>query len=201
MFAYIKGNIAEINPTDLILEISSGVAYQISISVNTFNEIKSLEKVKILTHLVVKEDSHTLYGFYSAMERHLFRLLISVSGVGPNTARVLLSALSPEEIRSAIVSENIAVLKKAKGIGPKAAKRIILELKDKILKDSGAASEEIQKTLTPNKEAREEALSALIALGFNRVQINKALNNILSANPELSDAGNIIKKALSLLTS
>lgn len=201
MYAYIKGKAVGLSPTELILELTNGLAYQLSISLFTYNEIKNQENLKILTHLIVKEDSHTLFGFSTDAERDLFKLLISVSGVGPNTARLLLSTLSPQELRMAIVSENIALLKKAKGIGPKAAKRIILELKDKVIKEGGAESTVLEKTLTFDNKVREEALSALIALGFNRVQVNKTLSKLLNEDPGISDAGVLIKKALAFLTS
>ncbi len=201
MIAYIKGTITEKSPTHIILETNSGIGYQIHISTNTYQEIKEATQTTILTHFVVKEDSQTLYGFATSQERNLFKHLISVSGVGPSTARVLLSTLLPAELRGAIIAENIAVLKTAKGIGPKAAKRIVLELKDKLLKDSGSESLAIAKTLTLNNVVREEALAALVALGFNRTQVQKTLNRILKQNASISDSSILIKNALAMLAS
>lgn len=201
MIAYIKGKITHKSQTEIIVETTGGVGYLVHISINTYHEIKEATEIIILTHFVVKEDSQTLYGFAEEQERNLFRHLISVSGVGPNTARVLLSAFSAAELRGAIIAENIAVLKTAKGIGPKAAKRIVLELKDKLLKDSGAESLAIAQTLTNNNIAREEALAALVALGFNKMQVQKTLNRVLKSSPDVDDAGVLIKLALAQLAS
>lgn len=201
MIAYIKGKFTYKSPTDVIIETSNGVGYQIHISLFTYNQIASLEEGKLLTAFIVKEDSHTLYGFGDSDERNLFEHLLSVSGVGPSTARILLSTLSPQEIRAAIIAENIDILKSAKGIGPKAAKRIILELKDKVLKDSGGQSESISKTLTLDNTVREEALAALLALGFNRIQVQKILNEILKTTATIKNSSELIKLALGKLSS
>lgn len=201
MIAYIKGKITHKTQTEVIVETAGGIGYELNISVHTYQEIKDIEQVKMLTHFVVKEDSQTLYGFASEQERGMFRHLIGVSGVGPNTARILLSTFSAVELRGAIIAENITMLKTAKGIGPKAAKRMVLELKDKLLKDSGAESLAIAQTLTNNNVVREEALAALVALGFNKMQVQKALNRILKQNPSIDDAGVLIKEALAQLAS
>lgn len=204
MIAYINGKLTYKSPTDVIIEASNGVGYQIHISLYTYNQIANLEETKLLTTFIVKEDSHTLYGFADKDEQNLFGHLISVSGVGPSTARILLSTLSTQDIRTAIIAENINILKSAKGIGPKAAKRIVLELKDKILKDGGVESEVIAQTLTNNNTTspiREEALSALIALGFNRIQVQKALNEILKTTTGVKTSSDLIKLALSKLSS
>ncbi|MCH2043466.1 MAG: Holliday junction branch migration protein RuvA [Saprospiraceae bacterium] len=198
MIAYITGKITYKSQTDLIIE-TGGLGYQVHITTNTYHQIAKLKEVKLLTHFVVKEDSQQLYGFAEADEKVIFEHLISVSGVGVNTARVLLSALTAEQVRSAIISENIAVLKRAKGIGPKAAKRIVLELKDKLVKDSGAISEAIASSLMTENPAREEALSALLALGFNKIQIQKTLNKIIKQKPDISDSGELIKLSLAQL--
>lgn len=198
MIAYITGKITYKSQTDLIIE-TGGLGYQVHITTNTYNKIAKLKEVKLLTHFVVKEDSQQLYGFAEADEKVIFEHLISVSGVGVNTARLLLSALTAEQVRSAIISENIAMLKRAKGIGPKAAKRIILELKDKLVKDSGAISQAIAANLMTDNPAREEALSALLALGFNKIQIQKALNKIIKQKPDISDSGELIKLSLAQL--
>lgn len=199
MIAYVKGKLTHKSPTDVIVE-THGIGYRIHITLNTYNKIANQTEAQLLTHFIVKEDSQKLYGFADADERHVFELLISVSGVGPSTARLLLSTLSAPDVRAAIVAENIAALKSAKGIGPKAAKRIILELKDKVLKDSGMDSATISKTLTVDNTVREEALSALVALGFNKTQVQKALNRILKATPGITDSGELIKQALGQLS-
>lgn len=200
MIAYIKGQLVHKSPTDVIIE-ANGIGYRIHITLHTYNKIGNQKELKLLTHFIVKEDSQTLYGFADAEERTVFEQLISVSGVGPSTARLLLSALSAQDVKHAIVSENIAALKTAKGIGPKAAKRIVLELKDKILKEGGATSEAVSQTLTVDNTIREEALSALVALGFNKTQVQKTLNRILKANPNVKDSSTLIKQALGQLSA
>lgn len=201
MIAYIRGKIAHKSRTDVILE-ANGIGYHIHITLNTYNDIVNVkDELKLLTYFAVKEDSQTLYGFAQVEERVMFEQLISVSGVGANTARVLLSTFTAEEMRKAIISENVNAIKSAKGIGPKSAKRIILELKDKLLKDSGGASEAIAATLMGDNAVREEALSALVALGFNRAQVQKVLNKILKQNSAINDSGELIKMALSQLSS
>ena len=200
MIAYIKGQLVHKSPTDVIIE-ANGIGYRIHITLHTYNKIGNQKELKLLTHFIVKEDSQTLYGFADGEERAVFEHLISVSGVGPSTARLLLSALSAQDVKHAIVSENIAALKTAKGIGPKAAKRIVLELKDKILKEGGATSETVSQTLTVDNTIREEALSALVALGFNKTQVQKTLNRILKANPNVKDSSTLIKQALGQLSA
>ena len=201
MIAFIKGKLVQKTPTEVIIETANGLGYRVHISLNTYNQLGTATEVQLLTHFIVKEDSQTLFGFVDEEERTAFELLLSVSGVGPSTARVLLSTLSPPELRQAIVSENIAVLKSAKGIGPKAAKRIVLELKDKVLQGSGTQSAAIANTLVVNNAVREEALAALVALGFNKTQVQKALNRILKTTPNISDSGLLIKQALGQLSS
>jgi Holliday junction DNA helicase RuvA len=201
MIAYLKGKLTHKSPTDVIVETNNGIGYIVHITLGTFNKIRELKEIKLLTHFIVKEDSQTLYGFAEEDERHIFIQLISVSGVGPATARLLLSTLSAQDVRNAIISENINVLKSAKGIGPKASKRIVLELKDKLLKDSGHQSAVIAKTLTIDNIVQEEALSALIALGFNKVQVQKALNRISKTTKDINDSSELIKQALGQLSS
>jgi Holliday junction DNA helicase RuvA len=196
MISYIKGAIAVKSPTYVVIE-AGGLGYKVNISLNTYTQIEKLEKVKLLTQFIVKEDSQTLYGFENAGERSLFNHLISVSGVGPNTAMIMLSSMSPDEIKSAIIGENIAMLKKIKGIGDRTAKRIVLDLKDKIVKESGDAP----LTLLPqNNTLRDEALQALTTLGFNKIQAQKALNKILKESPETNSVEKLIKKALKFLS-
>ena len=196
MIAYIKGAITFKSPTYIVVE-TGGIGYHVNISLNTFSEIEKLETVKILTHLQVKEDSHTLYGFAEEAERSMFVMLISVSGIGPNTARVLLSSMKVEEVRLAIVSENVAAFKKAKGVGPKTAKRIILDLKDKVIKESGDTPMVLAPT---NNRIREEALSAMVALGFPRITVQKTLNKILQQQPHVNNVEDLIKLALKNLS-
>jgi len=201
MIAFIKGKISSQTQTEVVLETAGGVGYLIHTTIGTYQQLKGAEgEVTVLTHFVVKDDSQTLYGFADEAEKNLFVHLISVSGVGPSTARILLSTFSPAELREAIIAENIAVLKSAKGIGPKGAKRIVLELKDKLLKDSGSESQAISKTLTSNSEVRQEALSALVALGFNKTKVQRTLNRILKQDPGIDDSSELIKKALGQLS-
>jgi len=193
MIASICGDITFKNPAFLIVE-TGGIGYQVFISLHTYSQIEKLDRVKILTHLYIKEDSHTLYGFAEESERSLFRHLISVSGIGPGTAQILLSSMAPDEIRAAIVGERDDAFRKVRGIGPKTAKRIILDLKDKLSKDSGEA---LPTALNPESNTmREEALSALVALGFNRVVVQKALNKILKEQPLVGNVEQLIKIAL-----
>jgi Holliday junction DNA helicase RuvA len=188
------------SPTDLIVE-ANGIGYRIFITVNTFRQLGSASEVQLLTHYLVKEEGHFLYGFLEAEELNMFENLISVSGVGPSTARLMLSAMSPKDIRAAIIAENENILKSAKGIGVKSAKRIIVELKDKLLKDSGAVSDAIAASMLMSENpVREEAMSALITLGFLRPQVQKVLNAILKENPKISDSGELIRIALGQLS-
>ena len=196
MIAYIKGEITHKNPTYVYVE-AAGIGYQVHISLHTYAAIEKLERVKLLTYLHVKEDSHTLYGFSEDKERQLFVLLISVSGIGPNTARVILSSMTADEVRSAIIGEDISAFKQAKGVGPKTAKRVILDLKDKVIKDAGEGTV----SFTPvNNTIRDEALSALVALGFSKIQVQKTLNQALKQEPGISSVEELIKVVLKKLS-
>lgn len=197
MITYLKGLLTYKTPTFIVVE-TGGVGYHVNISLNTYTQVEKLESVKILTHLIIREDSHTLYGFAEEAERTLFLHLISVSGVGPSTAQLVLSAMNPEEIRSAIVGEDVVALSKVKGIGPKTAKRMILDLKDKLVKDGG--SEVPLTILSQNNTLRDEALSALVALGFNRIEVQKALNKLLKEQPTIHNVEELIKLALKQLS-
>ena len=192
MISYVKGLIALKTPTYVVVE-TAGIGYHINISLNTYSKIEKLENVKLLTYLQVREDSHTLYGFAEDVERDIFVKLISVSGIGTNTARVLLSSMQPEEVRAAILGEDVSAFKKVKGVGPKTAKRIILDLKDKVLKDSGETALTLP---TQNNTARDEALQALVALGFNKIMTQKVLNKIMKEQPNLINVEGLIKAAL-----
>lgn len=196
MIAYIKGEVTHKNPAFVVVE-AGGIGYHVHISLHTYGQIEKLERVKLLIHQVIKEDAHLLYGFAEDSERHLFRLLISVTGVGPTTGQLVLSALHPDELRAAIIGENELTFKRVKGIGPKTAKRIILDLKDKVMKDSG---EETAFLSPANNTAREEALSALVSLGFARPQVQRTLNDLLREQPALDSAEQLIKLALRQLS-
>ncbi|MEL7121163.1 MAG: Holliday junction branch migration protein RuvA [Bacteroidota bacterium] len=197
MIAYLKGELTFKNPSFVVVEVG-GVGYHVNISLQTYAQIEKMERVKLLTHLHIKEDSHTLYGFADHAERALFVNLISVSGIGPTTAQIMLSALSTDEIRNAIIGENIAAFKQVKGIGPKTAKRLILDLKDKLLKD--APGEALTVVATDNT-SREEALSALVALGYNKTMAQKAINRVLRSNKQIDGVEVLIKLTLKELSS
>lgn len=181
MITQIKGRLVEKTPTYVVIDCS-GVGYLLHISLQTFSAIPDSEAITLYSHLSVKEDSQTLYGFIDKTEREIFRLLISVSGVGPSIARTMLSSMTSEEIQQAIASENIALIQSVKGIGLKTAQRVIIDLKDKILKTFDMDGISIIQSNT-NKD---EALSALEVLGFNRKQSDKALNTILKEHPDAS---------------
>ena len=197
MIAYIKGKISYKCPTDIYVETASGVAYHINISLHTYSQLEQLEEVKILTTLIVKEDSHTLYGFMTEEEKALFLKLISVSGIGPNTSRVILSGMTPDDVVRTIASEDHIRFSKVKGIGPKTAKRIILDLKDKISKE---ISNSDIKMITQNNSARNEALSALLTLGFPKNTVEKSLNSIIDSTDQNMDAESLIKSVLKKLS-
>ena len=183
MITHIEGNICELTPTYVVLD-SNGIGYFINISLTTFSKLESSinKKIKLFTHLNVREDSHTLYGFFKIEERKVFRLLISVSGVGASTGMMILSSLSSSEINQAISSEDINKLKSIKGIGLKSAQRIIIDLKDKIKE-----VEIIENNFNDNHNIKKnQALSALETLGFSAKQSNKILDNILNESPDIS---------------
>ncbi|MDG1774793.1 MAG: Holliday junction branch migration protein RuvA [Flavobacteriaceae bacterium] len=190
MITHLRGKLVEKNPTEIVVECG-GLGYLVHISLHTYSLLPSEEAVSIYTHLQVKEDSHSLYGFMEVSERAIFRLLISVSGIGANTARTMLSSLSPEELRDAIASSNVGAIQSVKGIGLKTAQRVIIELKDKILKIYDL--EELSSPL--DNTNKEEALSALEVLGFARKQSEKMVEKILKASPSLS-VEDIIKQTL-----
>ncbi|GGD83081.1 Holliday junction ATP-dependent DNA helicase RuvA [Planktosalinus lacus] len=180
----------EKSPTGVVIDCG-GVGYQIHISLHTFSTLPQTENVKLYTHLLVKEDAHTLYGFVEQFEREIFRLLISVSGVGAGTARTMLSSLTPNQIKEAIALNDVATIQSIKGIGAKTAQRVILDLKDKIIKVY-ALDDVLSQSSNTNKD---EALSALETLGFLRKQAEKACDKVLRENPEAT-VETIIKLAL-----
>lgn len=190
MITHIRGRLVEKSPTGVVIDCS-GVGYFIHISLHTFSQLTNNESIKLLTHLQVKEDSHQLYGFSTTMEREIFRLLISVSGIGTNTARTMLSSLTPKQIREGIAAEDVALIQSVKGIGLKTAQRVIIDLKDKILKIY-----DIDESLhVSNNTNKEEALSALEVLGFTKKQSERVVVKIMSNAPEAS-VERIIKEAL-----
>ncbi|MDN3596275.1 Holliday junction branch migration protein RuvA [Zunongwangia endophytica] len=174
MIHHLKGKLVEKNPTHVVVDCN-GVGYFVHISLHTFSKIQDEENISLFTHLQVKEDSHTLFGFQEKSEREIFRLLISVSGIGANTARSMLSSLEPVQIRDAIASGDVATIQSIKGIGAKTAQRVILDLKDKIVKIFGIDEVFVEQSNT-NKE---EALSALETLGYARKQADKVLNKLI----------------------
>ena len=190
MITHLKGKLIEKNPTNIVLDCN-GVGYSVNISLHTFSQLPSGENVKLFIHLQVREDSHTLFGFSSKVEREVFRLLISVSGIGASIARTMLSTLSPEQVMEAITQNNIAVIQSVKGIGAKTAQRVVLDLKDKIIKIYGL--DEV--SLVSSNTNRNEALSALETLGFARKQVEKVCDDIVNKNPNAS-VETIIKQAL-----
>ena len=194
MYSYIQGQLIEKNPTFVIIDVN-GIGYQIHISLNTYSKIGDSEKCKLFTHFIVREDAQFLYGFISESERSLFQNLISVNGVGANTARLILSAMSPDEIYNAIVAENARLLQSVKGIGGKTAQRIVIDLKDKLEKVENSS----EFGGISHNTKREEALSGLIVLGFNKNVAGKALDNIIKAKGSDISVEDLIKQALKIL--
>ena len=193
MIAQIKGKLVEKHPTHVIIDCN-GLGYMVHISLHTFGQLGADESIKLYTHLQVKEDSHTLFGFFQPIERTVFRLLISISGIGASIARTMLSSMSPQEIQHAILSENLAAIKGVKGIGLKTAQRVLIELKDKVQKIEG--NDEIH--VLQSNRTKEETLSALEVLGYPRRQSEKVVDNILQSTPD-SSIEELIKIALNKL--
>lgn len=190
MITQLRGRLVEKNPTHIVVDCN-GVGYLLNISLHTYEKLPSDESITIFTHLSIKEDAHTLYGFISKLEREIFRLLISVSGVGPSIARTMLSSMTSEEIQQAIASGNVALIQSVKGIGAKTAQRLILDLKDKVLKTF-----DFDENAVPvHNTDKEEALSALEVLGFARKISEKVLDKIMKQEADLS-VEQLIKKAL-----
>ncbi len=185
MYEYITGTLSSLTPTYAIVE-AAGVGYYINISLQTYSEIEGREQVRLYTHFIVREDAQILYGFHSSQERELFRKLISVSGVGGNTARMILSTYSTGELLSIISSENARLLKNVKGLGLKTSEKIIVELKDKMGDIAALPAGTIQSDRGMNEEVYSEALSALTMLGFPKAASDKVLKNILKESPDTS---------------
>lgn len=194
MIEYIKGSIAEITPAYAVID-NNGIGYMINISLYAYEKLQGTQQEAMLfIYEAIREDAHVLYGFVDKRERELFMLLISVSGVGPNTARMILSALTPDDLSASIATGNVNSLKMVKGIGAKTAQRIIVDLKDKIKTDSSTLL-----SMTPaNNEVYEEALAALVMLGFTQTMSQKVLAKLLAANNQIT-VEDAIKQALKMM--
>ena len=191
MYAYLQGKFTDKTPAQVYIDVH-GVGYEVNISLNTYSHIQGLEQGKLFTHLQVKEDGHVLYGFFEKAEKEMFLLLIGISGVGAATARMMLSSLKPEEVSRAIVQGNVKLLESVKGIGKKTAERLVLELKDKLGKQS------LNETISPQwgNSLQQDALNALVALGISRQQAEQSIQKIILAEPSVSKLEDLIKKAL-----
>ena len=192
MITYVSGKLVEKNPSYVVIE-TGGIGYFIHISLQTYSQLGNNENCKLFTYFSVKEDSPTLYGFKDTTERELFKQLISVSGVGTNTARMMLSSMTSSELVSSIASSNVTSITSIKGIGAKTAQRIILDLKDKILKTTDA---DFNNSALINNTIKNEALSALVVLGFDKKAAEKAIDTILLKEPSITDLVVLIKKSL-----
>ena len=195
MIDYIKGHIESLNPTEVTLE-TYGIGYRILISLQTYEGLNGKEEAKVYIHHYLREDEELYYGFATKDERELFRLLIGVSGIGASTARMMLSSLTAEEIRNAILAEDVNKIKSIKGIGMKSAQRLVLELKDKVVKGEGAESTALFPTAS--NSATDEAVTALVMLGFTKANVNKAVAAVLKEKPSAS-LEDIIKLSLKRL--
>ena len=200
MIAYLEGNLTHKSATLVHLDIG-GIAYEVNVSLHTYTKIESLEKVRLYTRLIIRENDHTLYGFFDLEEKELFSKLLSVKGIGPNTARVILSYLTPIETKKAILHDNVAAFKKVKGVGPKTAKQIILDLKDKISKEQleigplKLPAEEV----TEGSALRSECISALMNLGFQKAQVVKLVDRALAENEEITQVEVLLRTILKQL--
>ena len=194
MYDYIKGIIEEINPAELILECG-GIGYKLEISLNSYQKFREQKETRAYIYQHLREDEETLYGFFDKNERWIFTHLISVSGIGPNTARMMLSSLTPEELCTAIDTGDVNRIKSVKGIGLKTAQKVIIELKDKIAKGSGV---NIDLGNSINDKTSSEATSALVSLGFSKNPVEKIVSKILAENPNCT-LEEVIKKALKQL--
>lgn len=190
MYEYIQGKITELTPASVVID-NQGIGYFISISLNTYSALSGKEQAIVFIHQVVREDAQLLFGFYNKTEREIFRQLITVSGIGANTARMMLSSMSPDEIREAILTANVKLLSGIKGIGAKTAQRVIIDLKDKV----GKFDISNDFLLSISNTNREEALSALVMLGFTKNTVEKVLDKVLKDNPK-AEVEELVKQAL-----
>ena len=191
MYAYLEGKFTMKNPAQVYVDVN-GVGYELNISLNTYTDIQHLEKGKLYTYLQIKEDGHTLYGFFDKGEKEIFIQLISVSGVGAATARMMLSHLKPDEVSKAIVQNNVKLLESVKGIGKKTAERLVLELRDKVSK----IATDLTIPVTAGNRLQQDALNALVSLGISRPQAELAIQKINHIDPDLNNLEELIKKAL-----
>ena len=191
MISFIKGKVFELTPTYVVID-NHDIGYHIAISLNTYSRIKADKPLRLFTVQIIRDDAHLLYGFYETLEREIFKLLISVSGIGANTALLILSAMTSKEVQQVIANEDVVALKSIKGIGAKTAQRAIIELKDKILKTYDISPDSQANITSPVKD---EALSALEALGFPKKRVEKIISDIIKENPEIS-LEQTIKEAL-----
>lgn len=197
MIGFLRGTIVDKTPSSLLLDVND-VGYDVNISLQTFSKIKDSEDVFLFTHLIIKEDSHTIFGFYEMEEKNMFLLLISVNGVGANTARLMLSSMSTSELKSAIMMADINRLTSIKGVGAKTAQRIVLELKDKVinLDDGTGELSALNDAGASATSSKAEAIDALVQLGITKTMAEKVVNTTLTKNPELDKVEDIIKTAL-----
>ena len=193
MISHLSGKLVSKSPTALVVECN-GIGYEVNISLNTYSKIIDSEQIKIYTHLQVREDSHSIFGFFDELERSVFRLLISVSGIGANTARTMLSSMPPNKVIESIQSDNVVAIQSIKGIGAKTAQRVIIDLKDKILN----LIDDKEFNVSPNNTQREEALSALSVLGYPIKQTQRIVDSLINAEPDMP-VERIIKNALNKL--
>jgi Holliday junction DNA helicase RuvA len=191
MIAYLAGKFSYKNPAVVYIDVN-GIGYEVNISLNTWSQIQNLSEGKLFTYLQIKEDAHTLYGFFDVLEKEMFVMLIGVSGVGAATARMMLSSMKPDEISKAILSNNAKLLESVKGIGRKTAERLVLELRDKVNK------QQFDVNLSPLKgnSLEQDALNALIALGISKPIAEQSLNKIIRTEPAITQLEDLIKKAL-----
>lgn len=193
IYEYLQGKLADLKPTMAVLE-QSGIGYNVQISLHTYSQIREKKELLLYIQEIIREDTHDLYGFFSKPERELFRLLISVSGIGANIARMMLSSLSPDEIKQAILRDDVNLLKQIKGIGAKTAQRVIIDLRDKL----GKMEESLQFLPGPDNTSKDQALSALTMLGFGKTDTSKVLDKLL-AQKGVWEVEELIKAALKLL--
>lgn len=198
MYHHLKGNLIEIHPTSLVMEVN-GVGYDVKISLHTYSLLEHLKEAKVYTHLVVRENLMELYGFFTTLERRIFTYLISVSGIGPNTGLIVLSSMTSNEVVHAIVNENELAFKKVKGVGPKTAKRLIIELKEKMVKESLSSDELEDSSVSVASSDVSEATSALVSLGFQKQKVSKLIKDIAVKGEGLG-VEELIKEALKRLS-
>ena len=192
MYAYLRGDFSYKTASQVYVDIN-GVGYEVNITLNTYAAIETLSTGKLFTYLQIKEDAHTLYGFFEKEEKDMFILLISVSGVGAATARMMLSSLRPEEVEVAITTGNLRLIESVKGIGKKTAERLVLELKDKVGNKTGTSSQSWTKGVN---SMEKDAINALVALGIVQKQADLSVKKILSSEPDIIKLEDLIKKAL-----